>query len=365
MVMFNRFKNLLTAAILMATSGCRTTSLADNNKIQQDMTLPTFQLSTQHELSSLSNASGWLNTKPLKSADLKGKVVLINFCTYSCINWIRTLPYVRSWAAKYQDRGLVVIGVHTPEFGFEQNIENVRSAIKDRKVDYPIALDNDYTIWNAFNNAYWPALYFIDAKGQLRHQQFGEGGYEQSEKIIQQLLAEAGVKDMDQPLASVYGEGAEAAADWNSLQSGENYLGYERTQQFSSPGNARPGRNYSYKAPEKLMLNEWALSGDWKMKKQSIELNTANGRILYRFHARDLHLVMGAGTHTTLVKFRVLIDGKPPAAAHGSDIDEQGYGVLSEHRLYQLIRQPDSIIDRQFEIEFFGSGVEAFAFTFG
>jgi hypothetical protein len=301
----------------------------------------------------------------LKAADLEGKVVLIDFCTYTCINWLRTLPYVRSWDEKYKDKGLVVIGVHTPEFSFEKNIDNVRRSIKDMMIEYPVALDNDYELWHAFKNEYWPALYFIDAKGRIRHHQFGEGDYEQSEKIIQQLLAEAGVKDIGKELVSVNAEGIEAAADWNSLQSNENYLGYERTQNFSSPGNARLDRSYSYTAPAKLILNQWALAGDWKMKKESIVLNKTNGRILYRFHARDLHIVMGAEMQGTSVRFRVLIDGQPPATSHGIDIDEQGYGTVTGQRLYQLIRQSNAIIDRQFEIEFFDPGVEVFSFTFG
>jgi len=316
-------------------------------------------------LASLRTANGWLNSEPLTAAGLRGKVVLIDFWTYTCINWLRTLPYVRAWAEKYRDRGLVVIGVHSPEFSFEKNIDNVRRAAKDMKVDYPVAVDSEHAIWRAFNNAYWPALYFVDAKGQIRHHQFGEGEYEQSERMIQRLLAEAGVSGIGDELVSVDGRGAEAAADWNSLKSPENYVGYERTENFASPGGAVLDKRRVYAAPARLRLNQWALSGDWTVQKQATVLNQANGRIAYRFHARDLHLVMGPAARGTSVRFRVLIDGKPPGAAHGIDVDDKGNGTVTEQRLYQLIRQPKPIAERQFEIEFLDSGVEAFAFTFG
>jgi thiol-disulfide isomerase/thioredoxin len=325
----------------------------------------TAQLPIEGELSSLGSATEWLNSQPLTAAGLRGKVVLIDFWTYTCINWLRSLPYVRAWAEKYKDQGLVVIGVHTPEFAFEKNLDNVRRAAKDMRVDYPIAIDSDYAIWSAFNNHYWPALYLVDAQGHIRHHQFGEGEYEQSEMIIQQLLAEAGTGDIDHELVSVDGRGAEAAADWGSLESPENYLGYERTENFASPGGAVPDERRVYPAPAQLSLNQWALSGDWTVEKQATVLNEANGRIAYRFHARDLHLIMGPASRGDSVGFRVLIDGQPPGAAHGIDVDEQGNGTVSEQRLYQLIRQPKPIADRQFEIEFLDSGVEAFAFTFG
>jgi hypothetical protein len=260
---------------------------------------------------------------------------------------------------------LVVIGVHAPEFAFEKNISNVRWAVKDMRIDYPVAVDSDYLIWRAFNNQYWPALYFIDAQGRVRHHHFGEGAYEQSEMIIQRLLHEAGVGGIGDDLVSVNARGLEAAADWGSLKSPENYLGYERTQNFASPGGAVLDRPRMYQLPARLRLNQWALSGDWTVNKQAAALNKANGSIAYRFHARDLHLVMGPAAPGTSVKFRVLIDGQPPGAVHGIDVDEQGYGTVTEQRLYQLIRHPKPIVDRQFEIEFLGSGVEAFAFTFG
>jgi thiol-disulfide isomerase/thioredoxin len=317
------------------------------------------------ELSSLGTANGWLNSQSLTAASLRGKVVLVDFWTYTCINWLRTLPYVRSWAEKYKDQGLVVIGVHAPEFEFEKNVDNVRWAVKDRKIDFPVAIDNDHAIWRAFNNEYWPALYFIDAKGHIRHYQFGEGSYEQSEKVIQQLLAEAGARNIPHDLVSVDGPGAEAAADWGNLKSQENYVGYARTEGFVSPGGAMPGKHRVYTVPDRLRLNQWAVSGDWTTEAGSIALNKSNGRIVYRFHARDLHLVMGPAASGTSVRFRVLIDGLPPGDAHGADIDAQGNGTVTGQRLYQLIRQTGAIVDRQFEIEFLDPGVEAFSFTFG
>jgi thiol-disulfide isomerase/thioredoxin len=296
---------------------------------------------------------------------LRGKVVLVDFWTYTCINWLRTAPYVRAWARKYRDQGLVVIGVHAPEFEFEKNLGNVRRAVKDLKVDHPVAVDNDHAIWRAFRNQYWPALYFVDAQGRVRHHHFGEGGYAQSEMVIQQLLAEAGATGIDREPVAVEGQGLEAAADWASLKSGENYLGFARTQNFASPGGAAPDKPRMYERPARLRLNEWALSGDWTVTNQAAVLNKPNGSITYRFHARDVHLVMGPAAPGTSVRFRVLIDGRPPGAAHGIDVDEQGYGTVTEQRLYQLIRQPKPIADRQFQIEFLGPGVEAFAFTFG
>jgi thiol-disulfide isomerase/thioredoxin len=323
------------------------------------------QLPIEGELPSLGGATAWLNSPPLSAADLRGKVVLIDFWTYTCINWLRTLPYVRAWADKYRDHGVVVIGVHTPEFPFEHDLENVRQAAKNMRVEYPIAIDNDYAIWSAFNNHYWPALYLVDAQGRIRYHQFGEGAYEQSEMILQQLLAEAGIGGIAHELVSVDAQGAEAAADWGDLRSPENYVGYERTENFASPGGAVLDKRRVYAAPARFSLNHWALAGDWTVEQQATVLNTANGRIAYRFHARDLHLVMGPAARGASVRFRVLIDGQPPGAAHGSDVDDQGNGTITEQRLYQLIRQPKPIADRQFEIEFLDAGVEAFAFTFG
>jgi thiol-disulfide isomerase/thioredoxin len=324
-----------------------------------------IHLPIEGELPSLGGATAWLNSSPLSASDLRGKVVLIDFWTYTCINWLRTLPYVRAWAEKYQEHGVVVIGVHTPEFPFEHDLENVRRAAKDMQVSYPIAIDNDYAIWSAFNNHYWPALYLVDVQGRIRYHHFGEGAYEQSEMMIQYVLAEAGIGGIDDELVSVDASGAEAAADWGSLRSAENYVGYERTENFSSPGGAVVDKPHVYAAPARLMLNQWALAGEWTVEREATVLNKANGRIAYRFHARDLHLVMGPAARGTSVRFRVLIDGQAPVAAHGSDVDEQGNGMVTEPRLYQLIRQSEYIADRQFDIEFLDAGVEAFAFTFG
>jgi thiol-disulfide isomerase/thioredoxin len=356
---------LLLAAILASAIGAPIETLAEDKEKTQHMTFAAAQLPTEGEFPSLAGATEWLNSPPLTAASLRGKVVLIDVWTYTCINWLRTLPYVRAWAEKYKNQGLVVIGVHSPEFPFEKNLDNVRRAAKDMRVDYPIAIDNDFAIWRALKNEYWPALYFVDAQGRIRHHRFGEGDYDQSERIIQQLLAEAGSGGVSHDLVSVDARGAEVAADWGSLMSPENYVGYERTEGFASPGGAVLDKPRVYAVPARLKLNNWALSGDWTVGKPATVLNKANGRIAYRFHARDLHLVMGPAARGTSVRFRVLIDGQPPGAAHGIDVDEQGNGTVTEQRLYQLIRQPKPIADRQFEIEFLDSGVETFAFTFG
>jgi thiol-disulfide isomerase/thioredoxin len=356
----HRRRLLGTAAMTIAAAQL---GMIRSAKGQSTRTKP--QLPIEGQLPSLGRATEWLNSQPLTVAGLRGKVVLIGFWTYSCINWLRSLPYVRAWAEKYKDQGLVVIGVHAPEFAFEKDVDNVRRAAKDMRVDYPIAIDNDHAIWRAFENEYWPALYFVDAQGHIRHHHFGEGEYEQSEMIIQQLLAAAGVVGLGHELVSVEARGAEAAADWSSLKSPENYVGYERTRNFASPGGAVLGKRRVYAAPARLRLNHWALAGEWTVERQATVLNKATGRIACGFHARDLHLVMGPAARGVSVRFRVLIDGRPPGAAHGIDVDDQGNGTATEQRLYQLIRQPKPIADRQFEIEFLDSGVEAFAFTFG
>ena len=319
-----------------------------------------LHLPIEGDLPSLDNATAWINSQPLTANKLRGRVVLVNFWTYTCINWLRSLPYVRTWAKKYKNQGLVVMGVHTPEFPFEKNIDNVRLAAKEMKIDYPVAIDNDYAIWRAFENEFWPALYFIDAKGCIRHHRFGEGQYEQSEIVIQELLRAAGTSSVNEEIVPVDARGIEAAADWANLQSPENYVGEERTQNFVSLHKGR-----SYTVPTRLKLNHWALAGDWTTGKRAIVLNEASGRIAYRFHARDLHLVMGPTARGHSVRFRVFLDGQPPGSAHGIDIDDIGYGTLAEPRLYQLIRQPRPITDRKFEIEFLDAGAEAFAFTFG
>jgi thiol-disulfide isomerase/thioredoxin len=327
--------------------------------------MASVRLPVEGELPSFDGATGWLNSSSLTPTDLRGKVVLVNFWTYTCINWLRQLPYVRAWAGKYSDQGLVVVGVHTPEFEFERNVDNVSRAVREMRIDYPVAIDSDYAVWSAFDNHYWPAIYFADAAGSIRHHHFGEGEYQRSEMVIQQLLAEAGSTATGHEPVTVEARGIEAPADWTMLRSPENYTGYARTENFASPGGAVPGRSHTYAAPEALRLNHWALSGDWTMEDQATTLNTANGRIAYRFHARDLHMVMGPAVPGTSVRFRVLIDGQPPDAAHGIDVDDQGDGTVSEQRLHQLIRQPGRITDRTFEVAFFEPEVQAYAFTFG
>jgi thiol-disulfide isomerase/thioredoxin len=323
------------------------------------------RLSEEGEMASLSGATGWLNSPALTAAGLRGKVVLVDFWTYTCVNWRRTLPYVRAWAEKYKEHGLVVIGVHTPEFSFEHNADNVRWAVKDMRIDYAVAIDSDYAIWSAFSNQYWPALYFVDAKGRIRHHQFGEGEYGESERVIQQLLAETRASGVGRELVSVVPQGAEVAADWGSLRSPESYVGYEQSQNFASPGGAERNKSRMYAAPARLELNHWALVGDWTVGKEAIVPNQAGGRIAYYFHARDVNLVMGPAARGGTVRYRVSIDGQAPGAAHGADVDGQGNGTVVEQRLYQLIRQPGPISDRRFEIEFLDAGAEAFDFTFG
>jgi len=323
------------------------------------------RLPVEGELPSFDGATGWLNSQTPAADSLRGKVVLVQFWTYTCINWLRTLPYVRAWDEKYKGRGLAVVGVHTPEFPFEKDVDNVRRAAKEMRVTYTVALDSDYAIWRAFKNQYWPALYFADARGRVRHHHFGEGEYEQSERVIQQLLAEAGAGGVGRELVSVEARGVEAAADWDSLKSPENYVGYERTENFASPGGALPDEGRVYAAPAQLGLNQWALSGDWTAGRGAVALNKAGGRIAYSFQARDLNLVMGPRARGSSVRFRVTLDGQPPRLAQGVDVDGQGDGTLTEQRLYQLIRQPKPVDGRRFEIEFLDAGAEAFAFTFG
>lgn len=320
---------------------------------------------TEGNLPSLESATAWLNSSPRTSASLRGKVVLIQFWTYTCVNWLRTLPYVRAWAARYGDHGLVVIGVHTPEFSFEHNIDNVQRAATAMHVDYPIAIDNDYAIWDAISNSYWPALYVADANGRIRHHHFGEGAYDESERVIQQLLAESGAEATGPDLVTVDPRGAEVAADWDNLNSSETYLGSAHTTRFASPGGVVQSGPHVYAAPAQLMLNQWALAGSWSIEKEAVVLNDASGRITYQFRARDVNLVMGPEATGTSSAFRVLIDGQTPSAAGGFDVDEQGTGALAEQRLYQLIRQPPPIVERRFEIEFLDSNVAAYDFTFG
>jgi thiol-disulfide isomerase/thioredoxin len=322
-------------------------------------------LPAEGHLPGFAGATGWLNSPPLTAEELRGKIVLVDFWTYTCINWLRTLAYVRAWAEKYKDLGLVVVGVHTPEFRFEKNVDNVRQAANDMNVWYPIALDSDYEVWRAFSNQYWPAIYLVDAQGRIRHHQFGEGGYDECERGIQRLLREAGVDGITDDLVSPTPEGFEAQADWTNLRSPETYLGYAQGQNFASRGGAEIGVPSAYAAPEMLMLNQWALAGDWTIESGASVLNAADGRIAFRFHARDAHLVMGPPASDKAVPFRVLVDGEPPGDAHGLDVGEQGHGTVSQQRLYQLVRERGSIADRTFEITFLAAGVEAYVFTFG
>ena len=323
------------------------------------------RIPVEGELPSLDGATEWLNSKPLTPDGLRGNVVVVEFWTYSCVNWRRTLPYVRAWAEKYKDRGLIVIDVHSPEFSFERDVENVRREASDMNIDYPIAIDNDFAVWRAFGNMYWPALYFVDVHGQIRHHHFGEGEYELSEIVIQQLLAEAGAQGISRDPVSVEPSAFEVAADWDDLKSPETYLGYGRTEKFASPGGLAPREQREYTVPARLRLNEWALSGDWTAHKEFVTLGKADGRIAYRFHARDLNLIMGPAVRGTSVRFRALVDGEPPGLARGSDVDAEGYGTVTDPRMYQLIRQPRPIADRLFEIEFLDPGARAYDFTFG
>jgi thiol-disulfide isomerase/thioredoxin len=316
-------------------------------------------------LPDLGGATAWLNSPPLRARDLVGKVVVLDVWTYTCINWLRTLPYVRAWAAKYRTQGLVVIGIHSPEFGFEKDLGNVTRAVRALGVDYPVAVDSNFAIWRALDNRYWPALYLADAQGRIRHHQFGEGEYERSEAVIEALLEAATARPVDGSRVTVAGRGVEMAADWDQLRSPENYVGAARTEGFASPGGPAVDKARRYTAPAQLALNRWALAGNWTIHPESVVLAAPRGSIAYCFHARDLHLVMGPATAGGAVRFRVRLDGQPPAAARGEDVDGEGNGTLSEPRLYQLVRQPQPVLDRRFEIEFLDAGAEAFAFTFG
>ena len=325
-------------------------------------------LPVEGTLPSLSGATGWLNSPPLSAEQLRGKVVLIDFWTYSCINCLRAMPFVHEWAQRYRDHGLVVVGVHTPEFAFERDPRNVMKAVQQLKVEYPVALDNQYSIWRAFNNRYWPAHYFIDAKGNIRGHQFGEGNYAHSEQVIRRLLVEAGQTDLPPPAdpAAADLQGVATQADMGNLRSPETYLGHARAEQFASPGGQRADAAFGYTLPSTLALNQWGLSGQWRVDDEAAQLQQAGGRIAFQFHARDLHLVLAPGEDGTPVRFRVLLDGKPlPAADAGADVAADGTGTVNEHRLYQLIRQRGTIGPHRFEIEFLDAGVQAYAFTFG
>jgi thiol-disulfide isomerase/thioredoxin len=306
----------------------------------------------------LGGATGWLNSEPLGPAELRGRVVLVNFWTLTCINWLRQEPYVRAWSRAYRDEGLVVIGVHTPEFSFEHDIDLVRRATRERAIDYPVALDNHYEIWSAFDNHFWPALYFVDADGIIRDEHFGEGRYEESERLIQELLG------VERELVSVQAEGVEAQADWDHLRTPETYLGYWRSARFASPDGAAFDELRAYQFPRHLDVNHWALTGEWTIARENVVLDQAGGSIAYRFQARDAHLVLSPGDGEP-IPFRVLLDGEVPGPSHGVDVDEDGNGLLRDGRMYQLVREPDAVHERTLEITFLESGAQAYAFTFG
>jgi thiol-disulfide isomerase/thioredoxin len=326
---------------------------------------PSVQLPVEGHIPSLAGAVDWLNSPPLTADALRGHVVLVDFWTYSCINCLRALPYVEAWAKKYRDQGLVVIGVHAPEFAFERNIDNVRAAVKRLGIDYPVAIDNNYAIWRGFDNQYWPAHYFIDADGRIRHHHFGEGNYGESERVIQELLREAGHKNISPSRVSVVATGVEAAADMADVESPETYIGADRAENFASPGGVDLDQAHSYTAPSSLTLNQWALTGDWRVGGQDAILAQPNGGITYRFHARDLHLVLGPGPDGKPVRFQVLIDGHTPGSNHGVDVDADGDGVINGQRLYQLVRFTGDVSDHTFEIHFLDPGATAYSFTFG
>lgn len=323
-------------------------------------------LDREGPMPSLDGATAWINSPSLSPAKLRGKVVLVDFWTYSCINCLRSLPYIEAWAQKYKDLGLVVIGVHSPEFAFERQTDNVRKAVADLKLTFPVAVDSNLSIWNAFHNEYWPADYFIDAQGEIRFHAFGEGGYTESERVIQELLADAHhqTPGAAEALVQVMGEGAEAPAEMSENRSPETYIGYDRGERFDSPEHLQTDGTATYSAPLRPSLNQWGLAGTWKVGEQVAVLEKAPGSIIYRFHARDLHLVLGSGTGKP-IRFKVTIDGTPPGPDHGVDTDAEGYGTVSFHRLYQLVRQHGSVEDRTFTIEFFDPGVQAYSFTFG
>jgi thiol-disulfide isomerase/thioredoxin len=306
---------------------------------------------------SLDGATAWLGSEPLGPAELRDHVVLFDFWTLTCINWLRTEPYIRAWSRAYRDDGLIMIGVHTPEFSFEHEIDLIRQAIKDRDIDYPVVVDNDYAVWDAFANNYWPALYFVDREGIIRDHHFGEGRYEESERSIQRLLG------IEREPVAVEGVGVEAEADWDHLRTPETYVGYLRGEHFASPGGTAFDSR-TYELPERLGLNHWALEGDWTMGRENVVLEQAGGSIAYRFHARDAHLVLSPGAHGT-IPFRVLLDGEAPGRSHGLDIDEDGNGLLENGRLYQLVRQDGEVRERTLQITFLETGAEAYVFTFG
>jgi len=355
----NRFEQSLLANVGGDAAPNSGAMMAAKPELASNAALP-----IEGPMPSLDGAVAWLNSPPLTREALRGKVVVVDFWTYSCVNCLRTLPYVRAWYDKYKDQGLVVIGVHAPEFAFEKNIDNVRRSVKDLGIDYPVAIDNDYAIWRAFDNRYWPAHYFVDAEGRIRYHHFGEGDYAQSEAVIQKLLAEAGAKVAGGFVQPDTGGVAMAAADVAS-QSPETYLGYSRAEHFASPGGAERDRAHDYAIPPALTTDQWALSGTWNVGDEKATLAKPGGRIAFRFHARDVNLVLGPGADGKPVRYRVTIDGKPIGDDRGMDVDANGEGTVTSQRLYQLVRVKGDVSDRTFEIEFLDAGVQAFAFTFG
>jgi thiol-disulfide isomerase/thioredoxin len=323
------------------------------------------ELPVEGRLASFDGSTGWLNSEALTPEGLRGRVVLVDFWTYTCVNWLRTLPYLRAWAAKYRDDGLTVIGVHTPEFGFERDIDNVVAQSRALGVAYPIAVDSDYGVWRAFANHFWPAVYIADAEGRIRYHHFGEGEYAATEMVIQQLLLDAGSDGIDQDLVMVEPRGLEVAADWRTLQSPETYVGYRQSTGFASEDAARFDASHVYAAATHLPLNSWDLSGNWTLAAHAAVLNEPGGRLAFQFHARDLNLVMGPASSGASIPFRIFLDGEIADGAHGSDVESDGRGIVTDQRTYQLIRQPGGIEDRLFEIEFLDAGVEAYCFTFG
>jgi cytochrome c biogenesis protein CcdA/thiol-disulfide isomerase/thioredoxin len=341
-------------------------SKSDGHAMMMSAAKPSGDLPVEGEIPSFAGATLWLNSPPLTPEALRGKVVMVDFWTYSCINCLRALPFVESWYEKYKDHGLVVIGVHAPEFAFEKDPNNVRRAVADLKVTYPVALDNDYAIWQAFNNQYWPAHYFIDATGRIRGHHFGEGNYDESEQTLRKLLTDAGQTDLPPPgMGSAKAVGVQAPPDEAHDQSPETYVGYRRAENFASPGGFSQDQPHRYSAPAALKLNQWALNGSWNVDPEKAVLSAVPGKIEFRFYARDLHLVLGPGSDGKPVRFRVLLDGAAPAANHGADTDSSGAGAIDRQRLYQLIRQTGDVREHVFSIEFLDPGVQAYSFTFG
>jgi thiol-disulfide isomerase/thioredoxin len=361
------WRAVMTIIAVAASVGSTSCSDSQNNDLGNELgrAQPTRSSGPPMPIDTLSGTHDWLNTTGLRAEDLRGKVVVVNFWTYSCINSLRALPYLRAWATKYRDLGLVVIGVHTPEFGFEKDLGNVRSATASQGVRYPVALDNDYRTWKEFRNQAWPAFYFIGADGHVRHQSFGEGSYARSERLLQHLLSEANGRVVARGIADVVGKGAQAAADERNLGSPETYIGYAQAARFASPGGARHDAAKLYRRPADLPLNLWSLDGVWTTGSEFATQTGRSGRIAYRFHARDLHLVMGPSVPGHPIHYTVRIDDAPPGADHGADSDTQGRGIVRDARMYQLIRQAGPIADHTFEIEFSDPGVRAYAFTFG